>query len=262
MRPVLAIGVGLWLGVLAAAIRGGQAEPARPARGAEIRVLFVGNSLTAVNDLPALVQAMAASGGVRLSYRAITPGGLGLEDHWQRGDARVALGEGHWDFLVLQQGPSSRPESQANLREWAQRWADEGRRHGATPALYMVWPIQTSGEGQAKAFQLVAQSYRRAAEASQSQLLPAGEAWEKLIKANRAMRLYQKDRLHPTPAGTYLAALVITQGLTGVSPKSIPTRLKMADGRMLELPVSQADALRRAAEQTIEATRAKVAPTP
>jgi hypothetical protein len=260
MRPAVAIGVGLWLSVVGAVAHGARTELEQPSRPAELRVLFLGNSLTAVNDLPALVQSMAASGGVRLSYRAITPGGLGLEDHWQRGEARAALAEGHWDFLVLQQGPSSRPASQANLREWAQRWADEARRYGATPALYMVWPVQSSGEAQAKAFKLVANSYRHAAEASRSHEFPVGEAWEILLHADRSVRLYQKDRLHPTLAGTYLAALVITQGLTGIPPKTIPARLKLTDGRTVELPAAQVDGLRRAAEEAIEAPRAQVAP--
>jgi hypothetical protein len=131
---------------------------AAPRDGREFRVLFVGNSLTSGNDLPGLVQAMAAAGGVKLRADTVAVGNFSLEDHWQQGRAREALASATWDYVVLQQGPSSRPESQVHLREWAARWADETRRNGATPALYMVWPFQ----GQKNGFEQVSQSYRSA----------------------------------------------------------------------------------------------------
>jgi hypothetical protein len=156
-----------------------SSEPARRPPKSELHVLFLGNSLTASNDLPALVQSMAATAGIRLDYRAITPPGVSLEDHWRNGEGRTALAGTRWDYVVLQQGPSSRPESQLNLREWASKWADEARAHAATPTLYMVWPFR----GQTDGFKLVAQSYRGAARASKALLLPAGEAWDRALRS-------------------------------------------------------------------------------
>ncbi len=240
-----------------------HAEPQKSApktdrlpQGAELHVLFLGNSLTAGNDLPAVVQSMAATGGVRLSYQAITPGGVSLADHWNSG-SRAALARQHWDYVVLQQGPSSRPASQAQLREWAKRWADEARAHKATPALYMVWPFQNQTNG----FILVAQSYRNAANASKSRLLPVGEAWERALRAYRSLGLYQPDQLHPTKAGTYLAALVITQGLTGIRASTIPASLKLADGSVFDLPEEQTKGLQRSAEAALGAPQPKTPAT-
>jgi hypothetical protein len=173
-----------------------------------------------------------------------------LEDQWQDGEARKMLAGSRWDYLVLQQGPSSRPESQVHLRKWAKRWADEARKHRATPALYMVWPFQGQGDG----FKLVSQSYRSAATASQSRLLPAGEAWEESLRGKPNVPLYQGDRLHPTVAGSYLAALVITQGLTGIRPSAIPGKLTLATGQVVEMPEEQAKALRQSAEKAAEET--------
>jgi hypothetical protein len=106
-----------------------------------LRVLFIGNSLTEGNDLPHLVQAMAAAGGVKMKVAAVTPGGQGLEDQWNGGVAKTALTSGKWDFVVLQQGPSSQLASQAHLKKWAAKWADLIREQGAQPSLYMVWPF-------------------------------------------------------------------------------------------------------------------------
>jgi hypothetical protein len=132
-----------------------------------LRVLFVGNSLTATNDLPAVVVRLAAQSGRRLEYRSIVFSGYALEDHWQQGDARAALASGGWDVVVMQQGPSALPESQANLREWSSRFADEARAHGVRPALLTVWP-ESYRRG---ALRDVIASYRRAAAAARAELL-------------------------------------------------------------------------------------------
>lgn len=196
-----------------------------------IRVLFLGNSLTAANDLPAIVQAMAASVGVKLTYEAVAPGGFNLEDHWGDNQSLPALDRGGWDYVVLQQGPSSLPESQADLKKWAVPWADRIRVRKAKPLLYMVWPFQ----GQKEGFRLVSQSYRNAAKAAGAEVLPAGEAWDRFIAANPGIPLYQPDHLHPTLAGTYLAALVITRTLTGTDPARIPPKIRPANGQIIDL---------------------------
>ena len=64
---------------------GAAAQPG----SAPLRVLFVGNSLTATNDLPAVVGRIARSHGRRLEYRTVEFGGYALEDHWAQGDARA-----------------------------------------------------------------------------------------------------------------------------------------------------------------------------
>ena len=77
-----------------------------------LRVLFIGNSLTAWNDLPNLFASLAQAGGhERPVARTIAVGGFSLEDHWNQGDAQKGIATGRWDFVVLQQGPSSLAES-------------------------------------------------------------------------------------------------------------------------------------------------------
>lgn len=221
------------------------------AAGSSVRVLFVGNSLTMAHDLPSLVQAMAAAGGVKLTYDTCTSGGSNLEDHWNRGRCRRTLSQGKWDFVVLQQGPSTQPDSQAHLREWGKKWAAEAHRQRARTAFYMVWPQQ----GQRNGFELVSQSYRNASIAAGGLLLPAGDAWQSVIQ-QASIRLYQPDGLHPTIEGSYLAGLVITQGLTGVKPASVPARLTLASGRKVDLPPDRVRRLQKGAEGVADANPA------
>src|SRR5215217_3527977 len=130
---------------VASAIAVGLGVHGAAAQITELRVLYVGNSLTATNDLPAVVASLARSSGRRVDYRTIAFGGYSLEDHWYQGDARAALASGRWDVVVMQQGPSALPEGQAHLREWATRFADEARANGTRPALLTVWPESYRG---------------------------------------------------------------------------------------------------------------------
>ena len=159
------------LAAIALVLTGGSASAATRA---PLRVLFVGNSLTYVNDLPAVVAGLGAASKLPdVEYRMLAPGGWSIEDHWTIGDAPQVLASGRWDAVVLQQGPSALPESQVNLRTWAMRAADDARKHGARPALYQVWPERY----RFAVFPDVLASYRNAARASRSELFPAGDAW-------------------------------------------------------------------------------------
>jgi hypothetical protein len=211
-----------------------------------LRVLFIGNSLTYTNDLPALVEALAeAAGEPRPNCKAIAAGGYSLEDHWNQGAARKAIAQGGWDVVVLQQGPSASTEGRRSLLEYARRFAQEIRRAGARPALYMVWPA-TSRKGD---FDGVVESYRQAAEEAKGILFPAGEAWRAAWKRDPKLELYSADGLHPTPAGSYLAALTIYEQLYRRTPVGLPASLKLRGGAKIEISASQAGVLQEAAAE-------------
>src|SRR4051795_3769252 len=138
------------------------------------RILFIGNSLTETNGLPAIVETLSRQGGgTPISTASVVTGGFSLEDHWNQGIAQRRISEGGWSIVVLQQGPSSLPESQVALREWTVRFDTVIRASGARTALFMVWPESNRRE----AFDAVSRSYARAAEAVGGMLLPVGEAW-------------------------------------------------------------------------------------
>jgi hypothetical protein len=197
----------------------GQTDSAGPE---PLRLLFLGNSLTATNDLPAAVAAIAAKAGRPIEFRTVAPGGVSLEEHWTATGARELLAQGRWDAVVLQQGPSSLPESRTHLRRWAKRWADEARAHGARPALLMVWPEAE----RSSALPAVIASYTGAAVASGATLLPAGETWRAAWRRDPGLALFGPDGFHPSELGTYLTALVVYSGLTGVPTATLPAALE------------------------------------
>ncbi len=108
------------------------------------RILFVGNSFTYTNDLPAMVQALAAAAGTdALTIASVTFPGVSLEDHWSQGAALDRINGASWDLVIMQQGPSALPESRVLLLDYASRFAPAIRAAGARPAFFMVWPDQS-----------------------------------------------------------------------------------------------------------------------
>lgn len=229
---------------VAAACSSGPTGPGGDPNGT-FRVLFVGNSLTYVNDLPRMVAALADSAGVEATYvETVAFPNYALEDHWARGDALRAIRRGGWRYVVMQQGPSSLPESRANLIEWAGRFAAEIRAAGAIPALYTVWP-----DASRIAFLPdVIESYRLAAEAAQGVVLPAGAAWQAAWRRNGAFPLYGGDGFHPSAAGTYLAAITIVGRLFDRPATGLPRGLDVGGAR-LQLSPADAALLQAAADE-------------
>jgi hypothetical protein len=205
--------------VLCFALLACNSSPVQP-EGEDFAVLFIGNSLTYVNDLPSMLEELFELGGAG----AIVVGeeaspNFGLQDHWVTG-ARDRISEGVWDVVIMQQGPSA-TEGRPSLLDYSERFAADIRAAGGEPALYMVWP---SGQRQFD-FPGVSASYAAAAALVDGLLFPAGEAWLAAWRRDDDLRLYAPDLVHATSRGTYLAALVIYQQLSGKDPRDLPARI-------------------------------------
>lgn len=210
------------------------------------RALFIGNSLTEVNEVPLMVEALASAGGHPLAVEWVTYGGVSLEDHWGRG-TQDRIAAGGWRFVVLQQGPSALPDSRVNLREWTRRFDTVIRQEGGITALYMVWPESY----RQNAFPDVSASYRLAAQDVGGLLLPAGDAWLAAWRIDPNLALYGPDGFHPTVAGSYLAALTIYGGLAGTSTVGLPGQLRLRSGTTVDVDPAVAPRLQAAADAAL-----------
>ena len=217
----LLIRAGVVLGLLAAAgCAAGRGEaPVREGKGDSVRVLFVGNSLTYSNDLPAMVRRIGEMDGKRIETEIIARPDVSLEDHLRSRASRRALKSRRADIVVLQQGPSSLEESRSILIRDTQRIRRIVPKQTRV-ALLTVWPDAR----RIAAFDRVIDSYWLAAQSVDGIAIPAGNAWKKIVDAGGASLLYSKDGFHPSIAGTWLAALVTYRTLVGDLPPAALTR--------------------------------------
>lgn len=221
-----------------------------PASRGEVHVVFVGNSLTYTHDVPGFVRTIAEVAGESFTYRTVAFPGVSLEDHWLDGTALRIIREERPDVVILQQGPSSTPQNQLHLREWAGRFAEVARDAGAWPGMYMVWPEATRME----AFDQVSASYTEAAEAVGGLLFPVGEAWRAVWRRDPDAALYGPDGFHPSAEGAVVAALTIFRVLFDHPVTALPRELRSggADLPEITLEASEAEDFYAAVEEAVE----------
>ena len=261
----LALGLSLLLTVAACAAE--ESPPLRPAPACGVdlvprdqgpRILFIGNSLTYWHDVPALLAWLLTEAGVPYDrIDSFTGPDLGLQDHWESAQVQRAL-EQPWDIVVLQQGPSA-GEGRASLVAYACVIAEAVRPRGGVVALFSVWPLRSQPE----LFPAVTESHALAAAAADGWLLPAGEAWRTAWAARPDFVFYERDGLHPTALGSYLAALVMFEQIAGQAATALPAgfcartsgevRLDEEDARVLQQAATAANAAfaRRPAAATV-----------
>ena len=222
---------------------GNTVEPA-PAGG--LQVLFIGNSLTYVNDLPGTLRKMALAVGDTMQVTAVTVPNSALIDHYLGvSDALAVIRSRRWDYVVLQQGPSTTPINRDSLIIATRLFAPHIRDAGAVPALYMVWPTSD----RFAFFDAARISYQMAADTVDGIFMPAGRAWITAWETDPNLTLYDADGLHPSALGTYLAALVIYERLTGHDARLLPAN-PLVQGLPLGAPEATVRLLQRAAHET------------
>jgi hypothetical protein len=196
-----------------------------------VRVLFLGNSYTYVNNLPEMFARLADAGRHPVETDMRAPGGWRLEDHWNKPDDRAAVRDGHWDFVVLQDQSTlgvdtvidgkARVTSDRVFRPSADRWATEIAAAGARTLFYLTWARRASPEDQA----VLTDAYTQAAKANHALVVPVGIAWSEIRQTRPGLVLFLDDGSHPSPAGTYLAACTFYAAIFNANPSGLPSKI-------------------------------------
>jgi hypothetical protein len=240
------MGSALLLGAALLLACGGEST-SDPETGHVYRVLFIGNSLTYSNDLPGTVARLGAMADVTIAVASVALPNFAVIDHATgMSNAVEMLQQGDWDYVVLQQGPTTTQIGRDTLILAVRQLDPMIRRAGGRPALLMIWPPA----GNPDAFDAVRQSYQQAADAVGGLFLPGGEAWRTVLVANPELPLYGPDGFHPGEVGTYLTALVVYEGITGRDARSLPRRAVVA-AHPLVLPDPTIRFLQRVAHETV-----------
>ena len=213
----------------------------------QLRVLFIGNSLTSTGDIPARFARLADAMGRKATVEMVAFPDYGLEDHWRDGRALEAIRKKSWDVVVLQHSSSTKPESQAELVEYTKRFAKPIREAGAKPALYMVWP----SVDKVREFNSLIVGHRAAAESVDAILLPVGEAWLRAMGEDKRLKLYG-DTIHPNSLGQDLAVLTIYLTLFPAGQYEFDEIFVAKAAKALELPPDRRDAFFDAATRAID----------
>ena len=197
-----------------------------------LNILFIGNSFTFVNDLPKMLETLASDAGDKLSTASVLKGGAYLH---QFADPDHELGQRlaniyptkNWDFIVLQDqsfNPANNPD---DFLESVKKLCEQ-MNDGAKFLFYSTWAYRDQTEKLAKTgmtysemLDALTASYQKAAELHHGIRVPVGDAFALSTAEYPTIDLYTGDDYHPSPCGTYLAACLFYQAVTGKSPAEL-----------------------------------------
>ena len=192
---------------------------------AQTRVLFIGNSYTAVNNLPQLTADCALSigfAGMPMEVASSTPGGTTFQMHTTNATSQSLINQGNWDYVVLQEQSQlpSFPDAQvaAECFPFATQLNNQilsvdsctetvfymtwGRQNGDASNC-ASWPPVCTYEGMDSLLNL---RYRQMAIDNQAILSPVGALWKYIRTTYPEINLYSADGSHPSLEGSYAAA--------------------------------------------------------
>ncbi|NHN24833.1 SGNH/GDSL hydrolase family protein [Flavobacterium jejuense] len=172
-------------------------------------ILFIGNSLTYTNDLPSLVKNEAKQKGIKVNVEMVAFPNYAIEDHWNEGIVQKLIASKKYDFVIIQQGPSSQDDGRKMLVEYGKKYSTLCELNNAKLCYFMVWPAVNYYQS----FENVIQNYRDAATMNKSILLPVGEIWKEYIDRTNSFEYFSADAFHPSLEGSKIASKVIVEYL-------------------------------------------------
>ena len=230
---------------------------ATPLLSQKLNILFLGNSYTQENQLPQLIQSVAATVGYSIQVSENTPGGCTLQQHSASPTSLNLIAAGKWDYVVLQeqsQLPSCPPAQVAQqvypyaalldslikvsnpcaqtlfYQTWGRKYGDS-QNCAVYPPLCTYWGMDS----------LLAARYRIMAQDNEALLSPVGDVWRYLYTHHAALELYSPDQSHPSLLGSYAAACCFVTIITGADPLTItytPTGIDPQDADVVKRAVA------------------------
>lgn len=195
----------------------------------EIRVLFLGNSYTYVNDLPKIIEDIATNENKVFKHASVTPGGCTLFQHVESQTSLSKIRQGNWDFVVLQEQSqlpvidyyrhnTLKPSYKAlydsimlyNPNAKVVGYMTWGRRYGGQQCVNFGEGLYCSADfvDFNHMQDTLTAAYCENAYATNSYVAPVGEAWKAALATDPSLVLHSSDNSHPSYDGSYLAACV------------------------------------------------------
>ena len=225
IKIFLIVGALVWLG--------GASALARP-----LDVLFVGNSYVYVNNLPEVFARVAAGAGQESPHVAVyAPGGQTLAGAAANA-ALLKILEQRFDVIILQEQSQIPAKAEADIWLWrssldaCRKLSNQilQRFPGTRIVLYQTWArhlsvwttqlkeVEGCGANPDEMQMRLSRWYAEAGQLIGARVAPVGDAWRANYHDAHPLMLHVADGSHPSPAGTYLAALVLVGAVYDSAP--------------------------------------------
>jgi len=191
------------------------------------KILFIGNSLTFVNQLPLTLAALVFDSKTAEEMRLaeVVKGGATLKELYLDTDALKSIkADGPWTDVVLQEQSQTMMQDPELTSQFAGIFAKAIGAVGARAIIYETWSHRDQAYSQGR----IKEVLKNVAIANNAMFVPAGEAFQICRNRHPEIVLYSDER-HPSQIGTYLAACVFYSKIFDRSPIGLPTDLSLID---------------------------------
>ena len=186
-----------------------------------MKVLFLGNSHTYYNDLPALFRSICKQCGTDVEVSMLAQPGVTYDWHLTNGtDLRFAFMHGGYDYIVMQQAAHEPCPGKEETLAGALELCRLARLCGVTPIQTVPWA--RLGVDEQKRMYEIYDEVRQKTGAKEN---PVGCVFEYVNKERPDIRMHWFDGAHASPYGSYANALCTYKTIFGgdiscVSPLS------------------------------------------
>ena len=214
--------------LLCAGLLPAHAQPATP-ETRSYRVLLVGNSLTYTNNLPALLRAVGASQGTRITTETYAAPDGTLAERWRDGKAGEALRTRKFDAVVLQEmggqvgclasASRTRTAPCAASVQAHESFATLAKESGAKTLLFTTWSHDERMQGR------INRGMRQLAKDNGATEFNAAGAIKALHRAQPTITPYP-DGTHPSTQASLMMAVALYRDITGIAPTAKALRVE------------------------------------
>lgn len=183
----------------------------------KIKILFIGNSFTYMNNMPDMFKKIAKSSGKEVIVESNTKGGYSFKEHVTRPDMFKAISKRKWDYVILQGYSRELSFPKEYLDTATMPFVEQildsiYTNNSCTNVMfYMTWGYQEGypAREEIKTFEMMADSirngYKFIGQHYNIPVVPVGMVWKEL-RAAKDYDLYVKDQFHPNLTGSFLIA--------------------------------------------------------
>lgn len=197
------------------------------------KILFIGNSHTYYNDLPEMFKALANADGINCEISSITSDRYKLSDFADENDkygqqVYNALTNSSWDYVVLQENRAVLVENAYKTETAVNKLYSLIKNAGAKMVVYATQPNNIGSTFKLNSTslyltdlqieQILTRNNFKIANENDGLVATSGTNFMRVMQDYPEISMYISDNLHPTVAGSYLAACTIYHTVFNQSP--------------------------------------------
>ncbi len=197
-----------------------------------MNILFIGNSYTYYNDLPALFENLANENGKNVKTDSVTFGGARLhqfvEDNEYAKQLDDLLANNEYDICIFQEQSILPIVNYSMFFGGIEKVNMKVTAHVNKIVFYETWGRKTGSETleeygwtNESMTKLLAEAYENAAKEIGADVAHVGQNFHKVYKAHAEIELYNEDKTHPSYKGSCLATLTLYKTIFGELPKTM-----------------------------------------